>query len=97
MIPSEDLTHFVPDSAGGTRQETAALLVGTAQEFSMDVRVVKATDGGFFITDELAAMVYGEPEPEPEAEPEPSPAKKRKTTTNKSSGNRAGETATNKE
>lgn len=77
---------FVPN--GDDRKETAAILVGTAEEFGIDTRAIRPTSKGFFITNELADILGGaEPEPEPE------PAKVTKTRqTKKTSGNRAAKT-----
>ena len=80
-----DYEVFVPNDTAGDRKNTAILLIGTAREFGVDTRAVKATQGGFFITAELADLVFDETEPEPE--PEPKPAKK--AAPKKTSGNRA--------
>lgn len=43
----------------GSRQDTAVLLVGTAREHGLTVRHhVSSAQGGYFITDELASLVY---------------------------------------
>lgn len=52
----EPLTVFVPN--GDSRQATAVLLTGTAREYDIDQREVKAVNGGFFISDRLADIVY---------------------------------------
>lgn len=87
---------FVPN--GDSRRDTAIILVGTAEEYGIDQRSIKSTAGGFYITNELAALVYDDDEPmemvESESEPEPvkAPAKKttaKKASTKKASGNRA--------
>lgn len=49
---------FVAD--GRSRRTTAVLLVGTAEEFGIDQRDVKAVDGGFEISDELAKILADE-------------------------------------
>lgn len=49
---------FVPD--GGSRKNTAVLLVGTAEEFGLDQRSIRAAQGGFWITEELADVLYHE-------------------------------------
>lgn len=77
--------HFVPDATMGSRKDTAVLLVGTAREYGIAQRAILAAHGGFWITDELAAIVYDEDEQaevsgnETEAE----------TSTTETSGNRA--------
>lgn len=55
------LTAFVPN--GSSRQETAIILVAAAEEYGLDQRSIRATQGGFFITDELVDVLYAEPEP----------------------------------
>jgi hypothetical protein len=78
---------FVENAAAGSRKDTAILLVGTAREFGISQRSIKSARTGFYITEELAALLYDESaedevsgnEPEPEPEPE----------TTKTSGNRA--------
>lgn len=82
--------HFVPDDTMDSRKETAILLVGTAREFGIPQRSIQTTYGGFWITQELADVLYDESddEPEVEAEPEAEPKTKSKSTT-KTSGNRA--------
>ena len=72
-----DSNEFVPN--GDSREETAVLLLGTAEEFGIDPRLVKATSGGFYIPSDLADIVFGE---EPEDEKKAGPNKK-------SSGNKA--------
>lgn len=63
-----DYTAFVPD--GDSRQETAVLLVGTADEFGIHQRSIQPTRGGFNITDEMAEALGAEPAPdEPVEEP----------------------------
>lgn len=49
---------FVPN--GLSRRETAILLVGTADEFGLPQRDIKARMGGFEITEELADVLYTE-------------------------------------
>lgn len=79
---------FVPN--GESRKETAILLVGTAEEFGVSQNDVKASNGGFFITEALADILDGAGQPdavEPEAgEPE------KTSTTKKTSGDRAAKT-----
>lgn len=83
---------FVPN--GESRRETAILLVGTADEYGIGQESIRATSAGFYITEELADLLYDESQPEPDPEPEPkAPAKKtsaKKSTAKKTSGNRAG-------
>ena len=57
---------FVPN--GDSQEETAVLLVGTAKEYGLSNRSVRASTGGFWISEALADLVYGEAEPEPEPE-----------------------------
>ena len=52
---------FVPD--GASRTDTAILLVGTATEFGISQRDIRATTGGFYISAALADVIYSEPEP----------------------------------
>ena len=76
---------FVPN--GESRKETAVLLVGTAAEYGIDQRAIRATSGGFYISDELADLLYDESAEEAVPEPEPeSPIKN-------TSGNRAAKTS----
>lgn len=74
-------TVFVPN--GDNRRETAILLVGTAREFGIDQRSIRTASGGFYITEDLADVLYDESEQD---EPEPAPEDKGTT---KTSGNRA--------
>lgn len=85
-------THpfFIEDN--GDRQGTAILLVGTADEFGVDQRSIRAVRGGFRITQELADILASEADEdedekseEPEGSQETTPAKKNK----KTSGDRA--------
>lgn len=59
MTYAEKFPNWVPNSTMDTRQDTATLLVGTASEHGMIVRHhVASTQGGFFITDALADVVF---------------------------------------
>lgn len=49
---------FVPD--GKSRKDTATLLVGTADEYDIPQRDIKAVRGGFTISDALARVLYDE-------------------------------------
>ena len=49
---------FVPD--GKSRRDTAVLLVGTAAEFGLSDQHVFAVQRGFYISDELVAVLYAE-------------------------------------
>lgn len=89
-------TVFVPESTMGSRQETAVLLVGTAREFGIDQHAIVSTQGGYWITEELAAIVYDEGDQIEEPEPEPEPPAKKKAT-KKTSGNRAAKVDTDEE
>jgi len=51
-------TEFVPSDAAGSRKETATLLVGTATEFDIDQHSILAAQGGFWITADLARLVF---------------------------------------
>ena len=51
-------TEFVPSDAAGSRKETAVLLVGTAREFDIDQHSILAAQGGFWITADLARLVF---------------------------------------
>lgn len=81
---------FVPND--GDRKETATLLVGTAEEYGISQQSIRTTPSGFFITEELAAIVYDENQSDgdnSDGEPtDPPPAEDAKG--NKTSGNRAG-------
>lgn len=57
---------FVPN--GPNRQETAVLLVGTADEHGIDQRSIRSVSSGFYITEELADLIYGADETELEVE-----------------------------
>lgn len=86
--------NFVPDNTAGSRQETAVLLVGTADEFGVPQRDIASTQGGYWISDTLADVLYDEAEDEAEAEPK----KTAKTQSRKkTSGNRAEEINSEKE
>ena len=49
---------FVPN--GASRQQTAILLVGTAEEHGISTRTIKCVSGGFLITEALHALVYSD-------------------------------------
>ena len=63
---------FVPN--GDSQEETAVLLVGTAKEYGLSNRSVRASMGGFWISEALADLVYGEAEPEAAATVTPAEA-----------------------
>jgi len=73
---------FVPN--GESRRETAILLVGTADEYGIDQRSIRSVSGGFYISEELADVLFAEDDVE---QPEEAPAPEAKPT--KTSGNRA--------
>jgi hypothetical protein len=79
--------NFVAADAAGTRRDTAALLVGTAQEFNIDQHDIKSASGGFYITDRLADVLDAESD-----EPEVSGNQ----TSTKTSGDRAAKKKTQK-
>lgn len=56
--------YFVENAAAGTRKDTATLLVGTAREFGISQRSIKSSRTGFYITEELADVLYSEAEAE---------------------------------
>lgn len=86
-------TVFVP--SGDSQRDTAVLLVGTAKEHGVDQRSILSTVGGFWITQNLSDLVFGEAEAAPEPEPEPEPKTTRKrASSKKTSGNRAAKTST---
>lgn len=58
--------YFVPN--GDNQEETATLLVGTAAEYGLSQRSVRATVGGFKISEELADIVFSDEAGEVEAE-----------------------------
>jgi hypothetical protein len=75
MRPEDALTYeptnvFVP--YGESRQDTAILLVGTAQEFGLPQRDIRSdrSRGGFWITDRLADIVYDGGDEDEESSPE---------------------------
>jgi len=108
QIGKGGLTAFDPN--GDSRRETATLLIGAARDADLDdARHVRATQGGFYISDELADLLYDEQdseqaeetvqaEPEvsgnPDPEPEPEPKTTRKRSSKKASGNRAAKNST---
>jgi hypothetical protein len=57
---------FIPN--GDSRTDTAVLLVGTAEEYGIDQSTIRATNGGFWINEALADLIY-EDEVVPEDEP----------------------------
>lgn len=86
--------HFVPENTMDTRKETAVLLVGTAREFGISQRSIQSTYGGFWITQELADVLYDESEqdePEVSGNPEPEPVTKKKTSGNRAAKNQPTE------
>lgn len=60
--------YFVPN--GDNQEETATLLVGTAAEYGLPQRSVRATVGGFKVSEELADIVFSDGAGEVEAEVE---------------------------
>lgn len=56
-VPGAD-APFVPN--GASRRETAILLVGTAEEHGIDQRSIRATPSGFFVSEELADILWGD-------------------------------------
>lgn len=88
-------TVFVANDTAGTRKDTAILLVGTAREFNISQQDIASTYSGFWITEELASLVYDETDGDEVEEqvvsgnPEPKDKAKAKAT-KKTSGNRAG-------
>lgn len=50
--------EFVSDSK--SRKDTAILLTGTAAEFGVNQRDIRAVQGGFYISDELATILARE-------------------------------------
>ena len=72
--------NFVAADAAGTRQETAALLVGTAREFGIDQHDIKRVSNGYLITDRLADILEAESDEDEVSGNE---------TSKKTSGNRA--------
>lgn len=92
-------TSYHPDSVfypdGASRSQSAVLLLGTAEEFGIAPRTVKAVKGGFWITQDLADILAKDLA-EQDSSSEAASAPK------KASGNRAGKknstaTGTNKE
>lgn len=52
-------TAFVPN--GESRHDTAVILLATAEEYGLDTAIaVFAAPGGFYVTDELADVLYDE-------------------------------------
>lgn len=98
--------YFVEN--GESRRDTAILLVGTADEFGIDQRDVRAVRGGFRISQAMADVLYDEREQtedeqaegtEPEDEqPEEPKAPAKRSRSKKTSGDRAAKnTATEQE
>lgn len=56
------LDVFVPD--GGSKRDTAVLLTGTAAEFGLPQRDIRVGNGGYWISERLAAFVYDEDDSE---------------------------------
>ena len=77
-------SEFIPEDTMGSRRETAVLLVGTAREYGIPQRAILSASGGYWITKELADIIYDEADANAEPEPEPEPKASKKT-----SGNRA--------
>lgn len=64
-MSNERFPNWVPNNTMDTRRDTAVLLVGTAKEHGLVVRHhVASTQGGFYITDTLADVLYDEDEDE---------------------------------
>ena len=92
-MTKESHPYFIPN--GDSRQETAVLLVGTADEYGIDQRSIVAALGGFNISSDLATAVYGEADPDADATTDPinpptdetveSPASTKRTNTKKAS------------
>lgn len=55
-----DHPHFIADSLGGSRKDTAILLTGTAREFHVHQREIKAVQGGFRVTQNMHDVLYDE-------------------------------------
>jgi hypothetical protein len=102
------LSNFVPNGAGGhSRRDLAVILIGGAREAGLDdAKHVRATQAGFYISDEFYSLLYDEQdktdeiEPqqdEPKPEPEAPKTKPRKRAAKKSSGNRAAKNTTKAE
>lgn len=85
-------TYFVPN--GDSRQDTAVLLVGTAREYGISQRSVKAVQGGFNISEELANIVFDD---EDLADDEPADDEPKSGKSTKTSGNRAAKNKNSKE
>lgn len=97
MIGPNGMTVFVPN--GASRKDTATVLVGTADEYGIDQRSIRATRGGFYVTDELADLIYADEDAADEGAADggaadegtkPAPSK------TKTSGNRAAKKNTSK-
>jgi hypothetical protein len=82
-------TAFVPNGSGDySRRDLAIILIGAAREVGLDdAHHVRATSGGFYISDELADVLYDEQDSEPKAA-------RKKSTKQKASGNRAAKRST---
>lgn len=105
------LTAFV-ESTGADRRDTAIILIGTAREAGLDDQHhVKSTTGGYYISDELADILYDEDaegdeevsgnesdEDEEQETEEPTEAPKtRSKRAKKASGDRAAKNDSNEE
>lgn len=60
VTPMTNSDYFVPDGTFDSREATATALVGAADEFRISQRAVRATQGGFWITEELATVVFND-------------------------------------
>ena len=60
--------YFIPN--GDSREDTAVLLVGTADEAGIDQRGIQAVPGGFNITPEVARAAYGDEFVDDQPDPE---------------------------
>lgn len=61
-----DGTAFVPN--GGSRRDTAIILVGTARDHGIDQRSIRAVQGGFYVSEDLAEVLFNEEALEEETE-----------------------------
>lgn len=61
--------YFVAD--GESRTDTAILLVGTAREYGISQRDVRAVRGGFRISQAMADVLYDEQEPAAQSDSAP--------------------------
>jgi len=81
----------------GRSRENARRLLAIARDLDLETSVVRTTDGGYLVPEDVAAVYDGqgskEPEPKPEATEEPKAQPKRKRRRTKKSEETTEDTA----